>query len=65
MAEQRFGIFGKDVTRYIPPELRPFLKAGIDMNPVTGFQRAGQALKEGDYTESAVETGILLSLIHI
>lgn len=59
MAEQRFGIFGKDVTRYIPPELRPFLKAGIDMNPVTGFQRAGQALKEGDYTESAVETGIL------
>ena len=59
MAEQRFGVFGKDVTRYIPPELRPFLKAGIDMNPVTGFQRAGQALKEGDYTESAVETGIL------
>jgi len=59
MAEQRFGIFGKDVTRYIPPELRPFLKAGIDMNPVTGFQRAGQALKEGKYGESAMETGIL------
>ena len=59
MAEQRFGIFGKDVTRYIPPELRPFAKTAVDMNPVTGFQRAGQALKEGDYTESAVETGIL------
>ena len=29
------------------------------MNPVTGFQRAGQALKEGDYGESALETGIL------
>jgi len=59
MAEQRFGIFGKDVTRYIPPELRPFAKAAIEMNPVTGFQRAGQALKEGKYGESAVETGIL------
>jgi hypothetical protein len=59
MAEQRFGIFGKDVTRYIPPGLRPFAKAAVEMNPVTGFQRAGQALKEGDYTESAVETGIL------
>ena len=59
MTEQRFGFFGKDVTRYIPPELRPFLKAGIDMNPVTGFQRAGQALKEGKYGESAMETGIL------
>ena len=59
MAEQRFGIFGKDVTRYIPPELRPFLKAGIEMNPVTGFQRAGQALKEGDYGDAALETGIL------
>ena len=59
MAEQRFGIFGKDVTRYIPPELRPFTKLAVDMNPVTGFQRAGQALKEGDYGESALETGIL------
>ena len=59
MAEQRFGIFGKDVTRYIPPELRPFTKVAVDMNPVTGFQRAGQALKEGDYGESALETGIL------
>ena len=59
MTEQRFGIFGKDVTRYIPPGLRPFAKAAVEMNPVTGFQRAGQALKEGDYTESAVETGIL------
>ena len=45
MAEQRFGIFGKDVTRYIPPELRPFTKLAVDMNPVTGFQRAGRALK--------------------
>ena len=59
MTEQRFGIFGKDVTRYIPPELRPFTKLAVDMNPVTGFQRAGRALKEGDYTGSAVETGIL------
>jgi hypothetical protein len=59
MAEQRFGFFGKDVTRYIPPELRPFTKLAVDMNPVTGFQRAGQALKEGKYGESALETGIL------
>jgi hypothetical protein len=59
MAEQRFGIFGKDVTRYIPPGLRPFAKAAVEMNPVTGFQRAGQALKEGKYGESAMETGIL------
>ena len=59
MAEQRFGIFGKDVTRYIPPELRPFAKFAYEMNPVTGFQRAGQALKEGKYGESAMETGIL------
>ena len=59
MTEQRFGISGKDVTRYIPPELRPFTKLAVDMNPVTGFQRAGQALKEGDYGESALETGIL------
>ena len=59
MAEQRFGFFGKDVTRYIPPELRPFAKTAVDMNPVTGFQRAGQALKEGKYGESALETGIL------
>ena len=59
MAEQRFGFFGKDVTRYIPPELRPFAKTAVDMNPVTGFQRAGQALKEGKYGESAMETGIL------
>ena len=59
MAEQRFGIFGKDVTRYIPPELRPFTKAAVEMNPVTAFQRAGRALKEGKYGESALETGIL------
>ena len=59
MTEQRFGIFGKDVTRYIPPGLRPFAKAAVEMNPVTGFQRAGQALKEGKYGESALETGIL------
>ena len=59
MAEQRFGIFGKDVTRYIPPELRPFAKFAYEMNPVRGFQRAGQALKEGKYGESAMETGIL------
>ena len=59
MSEQRFGIFGKDVTRYIPPELRPFAKFAHEMNPVVGFQRAGQALKEGDYGDAALETGIL------